>query len=116
MKPTGGGGIEEPPAAPVSELYRGAGGNGERTPPGATPREEGGSGMRELGTPLPEGRGTTLTGLGAMPPGRDEGAASAVCVLTLESFSSPMERSFAGRRPTPRKDSNPKGGYWRTIS
>jgi hypothetical protein len=114
-----GGGLEggSVPAGPRS----GGGGGDDRNMPGAMPRDEGGGGMRELsGSPVPAGRGTTLTGRGATltgaggadekpgvgagvaggspvggSGGRSQPAGSSVGLAVLESFSSPI--SLAAR-------------------
>jgi hypothetical protein len=80
------------------------------------PREDGGGGMRDVGGVLPNGRGTTLTGLGAT-----EGDAVGECgastggILARGSLSSPIETS-GGAGWEPRPDFNPKRRYSRTIS
>jgi hypothetical protein len=60
--------------------------------PGTMPRDDGGSGMREVGAALPAGRGTILTGRGTTltgAGGATEGAGSDAEV-SLGSFSSPI--------------------------
>jgi len=59
------------------------------------PRDDGGGGMRDVGAPVPTGRGTTLTGRGTTPADAGAGAEAvgSVAELALGSFSSPIEIS-----------------------
>ncbi len=105
-------------------LRSGGGGGDERSAPGPIPRDEGGSGMRDVGgSPLVTGRGTTLTGRGTTLAGagggtegttggttgaaaggsgwRSQAAGSSVGLAVLESFSSPIglaARALASRQ------------------
>jgi hypothetical protein len=69
--------------------------------PGKMPREEGGGGIRDVGTPVPIGRGTTLTGRGTTltgPAGTE--AAGSDGEAALGSFSSPIKNLAKSSRPT----------------
>jgi hypothetical protein len=100
---------------------------------GTTPRDDGGGGIRDVGVTLPYGRGTTLTGRGGTTDGGTidggttdggttdggttdgAGLTSAGELLTLRSFSSPIEPEH-GASTAPRPDSTRKAPYSRTIS
>ncbi len=105
----GGGGVERkaPGAAPLL---------GKATPV-MTPRDDGGGGIRDVGTALPRGLGGILTGRGATLMGRGAAAgAGSEAFETLGSFSSPIENFAAQPLRTAPDDSNSKRRYSRTIS
>jgi hypothetical protein len=84
----------------------GGGGGTARGPPGGNipgtmPRDEGGGGMRDVGAPVPIGRGTTLTGRGRTLAGAAGGteAVGEGAEVVLGSFSSPIEISRKPRAP-----------------
>ena len=84
---------------------RSGGGGGERSGPGGTlpgkmPRDDGGGGMRDVGTALPNGRGTTLTGRGTAVAPLGSGATTPEAAVSealeaLGSLSSPIENLAA---------------------
>ncbi len=89
-------------AGAAARLRCGGGGGVERSAPGValpgkTPRDDGGGGIRDVGTALPNGRGTTLTGRGTMLGGAAGAAEGAVseAAETLGSLSSPIENLAA---------------------
>jgi hypothetical protein len=63
------------------------------------PRDDGGGGIRDVGTPVPTGRGTTLTGRGTTLAGAGGGTESvgSDAEVVLGFFSSPIEISRKAR-------------------